>query len=142
MVTVGIVDTTFARFNMGKLAVDTIRELNHNIKIIRNTVPGIKDLPVASKLLLDQGCNVVMAIGMPGSMPIDKQCADQASNGLIKCQLMTNKHIIECFIFEDEAETDSELLDICIDRTVKHAENLVHLSLNDKEWFIERAGKG
>lgn len=37
---------------------------------------GIKDLPIASKKLLEESeCDIVMALGMPGSKPIDKQCA-------------------------------------------------------------------
>ncbi len=143
MVTVGIVDTTFARYDMGKIALNTIQELAPHITVIRRTVPGIKDLPVACKILLEEfNCEAVMAIGMPGPKPIDAQCAHQASIGLINCQLMTNKHIIECFVFENEAGSEDELIDICKDRARKHAEHLVRIALNDQEWFTARAGRG
>ena len=143
MVTVGIVDTTFARYDMGKVAFDTIAELAPHVKIIRRTVPGIKDLPVACKILIEEhGCDAVMAIGMPGSKPIDAQCAHQASIGLITCQLMTNTHIIECFVFENEAKSEEELAEICRDRAFKHAMHLVKIALKDHEWFAPRAGGG
>ena len=46
---------------------------------------------------------------MPGSQPIDKQCAHEVSTGLIQAQLLTNTHIIEVFVYEDEVVTDKEL---------------------------------
>ncbi|KAF5418174.1 MAG: Riboflavin synthase [Candidatus Methanogaster sp.] len=99
---VGIADTTFARYNMGAAAID---ELNKrvSVEIERYTVPGIKDLPVASKKLIEEsGCDIVMALGMPGPEAIDKQCAYEASLGIIAAQLLTSKHIIEVFVYEDE----------------------------------------
>ena len=48
MPTIGIADTTFARYNMGSAAIDEIQK-NVSLKIKRVTVPGIKDLPVAAK---------------------------------------------------------------------------------------------
>ncbi|RLF37826.1 MAG: riboflavin synthase, partial [Thermoplasmata archaeon] len=73
---IGIADTTFARYDMAKDAIDELKSRRSDIKIIRYTVPGIKDLPVACKKLIEEkGCDIVMAFGMPGKMPIDKQCA-------------------------------------------------------------------
>ncbi|MGZ7050353.1 MAG: riboflavin synthase, partial [Methanobacterium sp.] len=64
---VGICDTTFARVDMAKHAIDEIKQHVGEIKFIRRTVPGIKDLPVASKKLIEEeGCEIVMALGMPG----------------------------------------------------------------------------
>ena len=143
MPTIGVVDTTFSRYDMGKVALDRINELlGNSAKIIRRTVPGIKDLPAACRILFDQGCDIVMAIGMPGPKPIDKTCAHEASMGLISLQIQLSKHIIECFVHEDEADNSEQLKEICYDRAYKHAENVVHLALNDYEWFIQRAGKG
>jgi len=35
-------------------------------------VPGVKDLPVASKILIEErGCDLVMALRMPGPKAID-----------------------------------------------------------------------
>ena len=50
-----------------------------------------------------------MALGMPGPMQKDKMCAHEASTGLITAQLMTNKHILEVFVHEDEEEDPVEL---------------------------------
>ncbi len=108
--------------------------------IQRYTVPGIKDLPVASKKLIEEsGCDIVMALGMPGSKPIDKQCAHEASTGLIRAQLMTNKHIIEVFVYEDEAPSDKELARLADARTREHAQNVFKL-LNNR--LSPEAGKG
>ena len=45
---VGVCDTTFARVNMGAIAVDELRR-HASVSIERYTVPGVKDLPVAAK---------------------------------------------------------------------------------------------
>jgi riboflavin synthase len=45
---IGIADTTFARVNMGAIAIDELRK-NASVSLERVTVPGIKDLPVACK---------------------------------------------------------------------------------------------
>ena len=82
-----------------------------------------------------------MAIGMPGPVEKDKICAHEASQGIINCQLATGKHVIECFVYEDEAETPKELYAVCENRARKHARNVFHL-LFDKNWFIKNAGKG
>ena len=109
MPTIGIADTTFARYNMGSAAIDEIQK-NVSLKIKRVTVPGIKDLPVAAKKLIEEeGCDIVMALGMPGAKEKDKMCAHEASQGLIMAQLMTNIHIIEVFVHEDEGKDEKEL---------------------------------
>ena len=139
---VGIVDTTFARLDMGSIAIDEIHSTRDQIKIIRSTVPGIKDLPVACKKLIDeQQCEIVMALGMPGGQPIDKQCAHEASNGLIQVQLLTNIHVIEVFVHEDEAGSDDELLWLTENRTREHAQNVLRL-LFQPEWLKKHAGSG
>ena len=79
---------------MATAAIDELQQWM-SASIQRYTVPGIKDLPIASKKLLEESeCDIVMALGMPGSKPIDKQCAHEASTGLIRAQLMTNRHIL------------------------------------------------
>ena len=137
----GIVDTTFARFDMGKSAIDELKANSSGIKIERHTVPGIKDLPVAAKKLLEEGCDLVMALGMPGPMPIDKQCAHEASLGLIHAQLLTNKHIIEVFVYEDEAKNDKELKWLADRRAREHALNALKLLFKPED-LIKNAGKG
>ena len=64
MAKIGIADTTFSRVDMAKFAVDVIRK-NSDHRIIRYTVPGIKDLPVAcKKLFLEDKCAIVLAMGI------------------------------------------------------------------------------
>ncbi len=138
---VGIADTTFARINMGKIAVDELRKIC-SLPYERYTVPGIKDLPVASKKLIEErGCEIVIALGMPGPKPIDKQCAHEASLGLIMVQLMTNKHVIEVFVHEDEARDEKELFMITENRVREHVRNAVDLLLNPKK-LQKLAGTG
>ena len=110
---IGICDTTFARYNMGNYAQKCIRASEYDVKIVRKTVPGVKDLPVCAKNLLDlEECDIVLALGMPGDKEIDKICAHEASTGLISAQLMTGRHIIEVFVHLDEANNDRELIDV------------------------------
>jgi riboflavin synthase len=138
---VGIVDTTFARVNMGSIAIDELKK-HASVGILRRTVPGIKDLPVACKKLIDEmGCDIVMALGMPGGKEKDRLCAHEASQGLIMVQLMTNTHIIEVFVHEDEAANDSELAWLAQQRTREQAVNTVKMILHPGE--LEReAGTG
>jgi riboflavin synthase len=139
---VGVVDTTFARLDMGSIAIDEIQSTRDQIKIIRSTVPGIKDLPVACKKVIDNNnCDIVMALGMPGGQPIDKQCAHEASTGLIQVQLLTDTHIIEVFVHEDEAKDKFELAWLTERRVREHAQNVLKL-LFHPEWFIKHAGTG
>jgi len=137
---VGILDTTFARYDMAKAAMDELKQLC-SLKFIRRTVPGIKDLPVAAKQLFDGGCDLVMAFGMPGAAPIDKQCAHEASLGLIWAQLLANKHVIEVFVFEDEAASEKELADLAERRAREHARNVYRLLFKPDE-LTKLAGTG
>ena len=108
---IGVADTTFARFDMGQSAIAELKSVGTGFRIERYTVPGVKDLPVACKKLIEEEqCDIVIALGMPGAQPIDKQCAHEASTGLIKVQLITNTHIIEVFVHEDEAKNEKDLV--------------------------------
>jgi len=139
---IGIADTTFARFNMGKSAIDELQSNQTGFKIERYTVPGIKDLPVACKKLFDEkNCDIIIALGMPGSKPIDKQCAHEASTGLIKTQLMCNKHILEVFVYEDEAKDENELAWLADRRAREHALNALDLIFKPEN-LIKKAGMG
>jgi riboflavin synthase len=139
---IGIADTSFARFDMAKIAIDELKSNRVNIKIKRYTVPGIKDLPVACKKLFDEkNCDIVMAFGMPGPKSIDKQCAHEASTGLIKTQLICNKHIIEVFVHEDEGKNAKELAWLAENRAKEHALNVLYLLFNPKK-LTDYAGKG
>lgn len=139
---VGICDTTFARVDMGAHAIDEIKQHDGNIKFIRRTVPGIKDLPVASKKLIEEeGCEIVIALGMPGSEEKDKVCAHEASTGLIQAQLMTNTHILEVFVHEDEGKDAKDLKWLAEKRARDHARNLVKMMFKP-DAMLKEAGKG
>ena len=139
---IGIADTTFARFDMAKSAINELQSNATGFKILRYTVPGMKDLPVACKKLFEESeCDIVLALGMPGAMPIDKQCAHEASTGLIQTQLLCNKHIIEVFVHEDEAKNEKELAWLTDRRVREHALNVLDL-LFKPENLTKNAGKG
>ena len=139
---IGICDTTFARVDMAEYAIAEIKMHMDNVKYIRRTVPGVKDLPVACKKLIEEeGCDMVMALGMPGPEEIDKVCAHEASTGLIYAQLMTNTHIIEVFVHEDEGLDDKDLKQLAINRATEHAQNVVKM-LTKPEKLQREAGKG
>lgn len=140
MTNIGVVDTTFARINMGAIALDELQ--NHgDHKVTRRAVPGIKDLAVECKRLLEQGCEVVLALGMVGGAPIDTQCAHEASLGIQQAKLLTNKHIVEVFVHENEAWSEAELQKIAEHRIRKHVQNALTL-VTQPEKLVERAGQG
>ena len=139
---IGIADTTFARYDMGKSAIDELKSSRSGFRIIRYTVPGVKDLPVACKKLFEeQNCDIVLALGMPGSEPIDKMCAHEASTALIQTQLLCNKHILEVFVHEDEAQDEAELAWLANSRAREHALNCLDLLFNPEK-LVNQAGKG
>ncbi len=139
---IGIVDTMFARYDMAKDVITVFEEFTGRITYERYTVPGIKDLPVAAlKLIEERGCDLVIALGMPGPKAYDKMSAQVASTMIGQCQLMTRKHVIEVFVHEDEGKDDRHLKAIMKDRATKHAYNAIYLLL-DPSWLTKRAGQG
>ncbi|MBI4177713.1 MAG: riboflavin synthase [Candidatus Aenigmarchaeota archaeon] len=137
---IGVVDTTFARVDMGSLAIREL-EKHSDADIVRVTVPGMKDLAVACKKLLDGGCDACLAIAMVGPHRLDETCAHEANAGIMGAQLMTNKHILSVFVHEVEADNDKDLYDICVNRVTKHALNAYLLVANPGE-LAKNAGMG
>ena len=138
---IGIADTTFARVDMAKFAIDSIKK-NSNAEIERYTVPGFKDLPVACKKLIEErNCDIVIALAMAGPKPIDAQCAHEASLGLQFAQLMTNRHILEVFVHMNEAKKEKDIYMIAKNRAEKHALNALAL-LKGKTELTKYAGMG
>jgi riboflavin synthase len=142
---IGVVDTMFARYDMGAEAVD---ELEHcpgfgsTFAVVHRTVPGFKDLAVECKRLIErEGCLIVVALGMPGKAAIDEVCAHEASQGLMQAQLMTSTHILEVFVHENEEEIPARLAAVCVDRARKHALN-AYWMLYEPEQLSRRAGQG
>jgi riboflavin synthase len=143
--TIGVVDTMFARYDMGQEALEELSECpgyGERFTTIRRTVPGFKDLAVAAKQMIEnEHCKMVVALGMPGRAPIDKTCAHEASQGLMLAQLLTSTAILEVFVHEDESDDPAVLSRVCRDRARKHARN-AYWMLYEPLQLIERAGKG
>ncbi|MFA5108130.1 MAG: riboflavin synthase [Candidatus Micrarchaeia archaeon] len=146
----GIVDTTFSRVNMGKIALDEIAKNKgefDTLKVVRKTVPGIKDLPVECALLFEnEKCDIVMALGMVGGADIDSVCAHEASSAIQAVMLKHSKHIIEVFVHMKESMKNAVLdeMDLYLltqDRIRKHVHNAIWLVENPAK-LVERAGTG
>lgn len=78
---------------------------------------------------------------MPGAADKDKMCAHEASTGLIAARLLTNRHIIEVFVHEDEAPDEPTLAQLANERAEEHALNAVRL-LYHPETLARLAGTG
>ena len=144
-VRIGVVDTMFARYDMGQAACDELAicpGYNKTFKVLTRTVPGFKDLAVAAmNLIEEEGCSIVVALGMPGSAPIDKQCAHEAAQGIMQAQLLTGTPILEVFVHEDEATDPKVLASVFENRSRKHARN-AYWMLFEPEQLRRRAGQG
>ncbi len=142
---IGVVDTMFARYDMGAEAVgelETCPGYGERFEVIRRTVPGFKDLGVACKRLVElDGCKIVVALGMPGKAPIDQVCAHEASQGIMLAQLLTSTHVLEVFVHEHEEEDPAKLAEVCVNRARKHARN-AYWMLYEPEQLVRRAGQG
>jgi riboflavin synthase len=142
---IGVVDTMFARYDMGAEAVgelETCPGYGERFEVIRRTVPGFKDLGVACKRLVElDGCKIVVALGMPGKAPIDQVCAHEASQGIMLAQLLTSTHVLEVFVHEHEEEDPAKLAEVCVNRARKHARN-AYWMLYEPEQLARRAGQG
>lgn len=142
---IAIVDTTFARFDMGGVAEAELKRqlgFGEKFELVRTTVPGIKDLAVACKRLIEhKNCLIVLAFGMPGRADLDRLSAHEASLGLMAAQLLTSTPILQVFVHETESEDPEKLRRIARDRSAKHAIN-AYWMLYEPHRLSERAGKG
>ena len=142
---IGVVDTMFARFDMGGEAIDELKDFpgfGTTFEVVRRTVPGFKDLAVECKRIIEhEGCLIVVALGMPGKADIDQVCAHEASQGLMQAQLMTSTHILEVFVHENEEEDPAALAKVCVNRARKHARN-AYWMVYEPEQLTRQAGRG
>jgi len=121
---IGVADTTFARWDMAGAVADELEGQPGAFDVVRVTVPGIKDLPVACKKLIERdGCDIAVACGYVGGAPIDRECANVADHALQQVQLMTNTHVLGVFVYESEAKDEQELARLCDQRAREHAVN-------------------
>jgi riboflavin synthase len=73
---------------------------------------------------------------------IDKTCAHEAVQGIQLAQLLTNTHIIDVMVFEEEGMgSDEKLAAIMVDRVTKHSQNALDL-LFAPQSLVKRAGTG
>ena len=139
---VGVADTTFARVDLARYAIRALGSAGTGFRVVRRTVPGIKDLPVACRQLFGQdGVDLCLALGMPGRAAYDKTCAHEASLGLLFTGVLEAKPIVECFVFEDEARDDAELEELGRRRAEEHALNAYALLVRPND-LARRAGEG
>jgi len=142
---IGIADTMFARYDMAAEAIDELKRCSgygERFDVVRRTVPGFKDLGVECKKLIEEdGCRIVVALAMPGRAAIDQVCAHEASQGIMLAQLLTNTHVLEVFVHENEEEDPARLAAVCVDRARKHARN-AYWMLYEPEQLTRRAGQG
>lgn len=144
---ISIVDTTFSRVDMGRVAVETLAPLAKGADIRRTVVPGVKDLTAAARRSLDEGCDLVIACGMVGAEDVDKVCGHESSMGLMWLRAQFGRPILEVFIHMDEpferdplgkvvkrpetpeeiARYERELKQLTIERTREHAINAYHM---------------
>ncbi len=142
MTTICIIDTTFARVNMAEEAIKVLTTLMPDARIVRRTVPGVKDVAVAFKRVAKEfQCDAGMVFGWIGPSLIDKIAYAVYSFAIQLLQLELGIHIIDVTVHEDEAESEDELYSIAVDRARKHAENLYYL-LRRPEKLTEWAGMG
>ncbi|VVC00914.1 Riboflavin synthase [uncultured archaeon] len=142
-VKIGIVDTMFARADMASFAIDEInKKFPGTVQIVRSTVPGVKDLAIGCVLLdRKEKCGALLAFGMVGKEPIDRQCGHEASLGIQMAKMKLGKHIVEVFVHENEGTDEADLHSIFEDRARKHAVNAVLLA-SDPSALSKFAGKG
>jgi riboflavin synthase len=144
-VRIGVVDTMFARYDMGAAARSELEGCpgyGETFTVISRTVPGFKDLAVAAKNLIERdGCAVVVALAMPGSAPIDKECAHEASQGIMLAQVLTSTPILEVFVHEDESDDPVVLASVFENRSRSHARN-AYWMLFEPAQLSARAGQG
>jgi riboflavin synthase len=142
---IGVVDTMFARIDLGGYALDELKNCpgyGERFEIVYRTVPGFKDLAVECKRLVEiENCKIIVALGMPGRAEIDQVCAHEASQGIMTAQLMTSTHILEVFVHEAEEDDPTKLVPVGEDRARKHARN-AYWMLYEPEQLQRRAGQG
>jgi len=154
---IGVADTTFSRVNYYPFVEQAVKDgmsqefVNFDIVLERYTVPGIKDLPVACKILFEKhNADIVIALGMVGKEKIDNQCSHEASTAIQNVMLQQSKHILEVFVHMNEAIevknkkqklNEKKLFSICKDRAYKHAFNALFL-LKGKDALSIFAGHG
>ena len=142
---IAVVDTMFARYDMGAEALDELTSCPGHGERFDDGAPDGARLqgPGGGGQAAHRGGGlpIVVALGMPGRAPVDKTCAHEASTGIMMAQLMTSTPILEVFVHEDESDDPAVLAAVCRDRARKHARN-AYWMLYEPEQLTRRAGQG
>jgi riboflavin synthase len=139
---IGVADTTFARVDMARYAIRRLQEQGTGFRVVRRTVPGIKDLPVACRQLFrEERVDLCVALGMPGPAELDRTSAEVASMGLMMAGVLESKPIVECFVFEAEARSPAELEMLARRRAEEHAINAYALLFRPRD-LARHGGEG
>ena len=143
---IGVVDTMFSRVDMGAIVLRTLRakpDFGVGFDIVRRTVPGIKDLAVAAKRMIQlDGCEIVIALGMVGGAELDRVSAHEAGLGIMLAQVTTSTPILGVLVHDEEAPGDEAgLMAIFQDRCAGHALNAYDM-IFDPASLVARAGQG
>lgn len=151
---IGVVDTMFARGDMGGLAEKTLQSyskelgVSKQLEVVRVTVPGFKDLAAACvKLFRERKCVICIALGMAGGEEIDEQCAMVADIGLQYAQVQEGKHIVGVMVYSNEARgkdgkiDDTKLASIMRHRVIEHSKNALEMVFAPEK-MRKRAGTG
>jgi len=139
---IGVVDTTFARVDMARYAVRALGAQGTGFTVLRRTVPGIKDLPVACRQLFrDERADLCLALGMPGRADLDRSSAEVASTGLMLTGVLAGRPILECFVHEGEASGLAELEQLARRRAEEHAANAYAMLFRPRD-LARHAGEG
>src|SRR5208282_4703276 len=80
---IGVIDTTFSNIDTASIAIKEIKRLANQVTIRRYTVPGLRDIPLACKILIErEKCGIVLATGMVSRKGAEKQVENQAVQGI------------------------------------------------------------
>jgi riboflavin synthase len=142
---IGVIDTMFARVDMGAIAATTMAGLpghGQRFEVVRHTVPGFKDLAVECRQAIERdACAIVLACGMAGGAELDRWSGLVASQGIMLARVLTGVHILEVFVHATEDPDPARLAELTRRRVENHAVN-AYWMLYSPEKLAARAGQG
>lgn len=142
---IGVIDTMFARIDMGAIAAATLAGLpghGERFEVVRHTVPGFKDLAVECRQAIErEECTIMLACGMAGGAELDRWSGLVASQGIMLAQVLTGVHILEVFVHATEDLDPAGLAELTRRRVENHAVN-AYWMLYCPEKLAARAGQG
>ena len=142
---IGVVDTMFARFDMGAAAPGANSpSARVTARISRSSARPCRALKISPSRRRTSSSATTPPSWWPSvcrAAPIDKQCAHEASIGIMQAQLMTSTPILEVFVHEDESDDPMVLAKVFLNRSRSHARN-AYWMLFEPEELAKRAGQG